>query len=140
MKKQWLFLALSVMLAACGSKSAVEKKGSGSYTNDNGEKTTAKVTLKDDKIASVDIDETAKGKDKTKKQLGDAYGMKEASPIKKEWNDQVTYFEKYVAKHGVDKIRLNKDGQAENNDVRSGCTIRVEGFLKAIDEAKKNAK
>ena len=30
--------------------------------------------------------------------------------------------------------------EAENNDVTSGCTIRIDGFLKAVKEAEKNAK
>ena len=96
--------------------------------------------MKNDKIAEVEIDETAKGKDKTKKELGEEYGMKQASPIKKEWNEQIAFFEKYVEKHGIDKIKLNQDGKAENNDVRSGCTISVDGFIKAIQAAEKNAK
>ena len=139
MKKQVMMLGLSVLLCGCGGKS-VEKEGTGTYTNDSGEKTTARVKLKNDKSAEVEIDETAKGKDKTKKELGEDYGMKQASPIKKEWNEQIAFFEKYVEKHGIDKIKLNQDGKAENNDVRSGCTISVDGFIKAIQDAEKNAK
>ena len=74
MKKQVMMLGLSVLLCGCGGKS-VEKEGTGTFTNDNGEKTTARVKLKNDKIAEVEIDETAKGKDKTKKELGEEYGM-----------------------------------------------------------------
>lgn len=70
MKKQVMMLGLSVLLCGCGGKS-VEKEGTGTYTNDSGEKTTARVKLKNDKIAEVEIDETAKGKDKTKKELGE---------------------------------------------------------------------
>lgn len=43
-----------------GGKSE-EKEGTGTYTNDNGEKTTARVKLKNDKIAEVEIDEIRKG-------------------------------------------------------------------------------
>ncbi len=38
-------LGLSVLLCGCGGKS-VEKEGTGTYTNDSGEKTTARVKLK----------------------------------------------------------------------------------------------
>lgn len=138
MKKQWVFLGLSLLLFGCSKPSM--KEGTGTYKNSNGELTTAKVKFKDNKVTEVEIDETAKGKEKTKKELGSEYNMKQASPIKKEWNEQVDFFEKYVEKHGVDKIKLNKEGKAENNDVKSGCTISVDGFIKAIDEAKKNAK
>ena len=137
MKKQVMMLGLSVLLCGCGGKS-VEKEGTGTYTNDSGEKTTARVKLKNDKIAEVEIDETAKGKDKTKKELGEDYGMKQASPIKKEWNEQIAFTAKYVEKHGIDKIKLNQDGKAENNDVE-GCTSAWT-LYKAIQDAEKKCK
>ena len=37
MKKQVMMLGLSVLLCGCGGKS-VEKEGTGTYTNDSGEK------------------------------------------------------------------------------------------------------
>lgn len=126
------------MLAGC-SKS-ITKEGEGTYKNANGETTTAKVTLKDDKISEVEIDETTKDKGQSKKELGANYNMMQASSIKKEWNEQVMFFETYVAKHGTDTIKMDADGKATNNDVKSGCTISVGGFIKAIDDAKKNAK
>ena len=52
MKKQVMMLGLSVLLCGCGGKSE-EKEGTGTYTNDNGEKTTARVKLKNDKIQNV---------------------------------------------------------------------------------------
>lgn len=138
MKKQWICLGISVLLFGC-SKSVV-KEGTGSFTNKNGEVTTADVKLKDGKITEVKLDETSQGKDKTKKELGDNYNMKQASPIKKEWYEQVNFFETYVAKHGTENIKMNVDGKAENSDVLSGCTISIDGFLKAIDNAKNSAK
>ena len=134
-----MLVCASFMLFGCGSKEEKEMEGVGTNTNDSGETTTAKVTFKGNKIDEVDIDETAKGKDTTKKELKDAYNMKQASPIKKEWYQQVEFFEDYVEKNGIDKIKLNADGKAENDDVKSGCTISVDGFIKAIEAAKKNA-
>lgn len=133
-----LWLGLGIVLSGC-TKSE-QKEGTGTYTNANGETTTAKVILKDDKISKVTIDETAKDKDKTKKELGDEYHMKAASGIGKEWDEQVKFFENYVAKHGLSKLELKDDGKAANADVISGCTISVEGFVKAIEAAKENAK
>ena len=76
----------------------------------------------------------------TKKELGADYHMKTASGIGKEWNEQVKFFENYVAKHGIEKLELKDNGKAANADVISGCTISVEGFVKAIADAKANAK
>lgn len=50
------------------------------------------------------------------------------------------FFENYVAKHGIEKLELKDNGKAANADVISGCTISVEGFVKAIADAKANAK
>ncbi|MEG0329747.1 MAG: FMN-binding protein [Longicatena sp.] len=138
MKKLIVWIGCSILLFGC--KSATAKVGNGTHKNANGEVVSAKVTLKDDKISEVSLDESAKDKDKTKKELGSAYNMKQASPIKKEWNEQVDFFEKYVSKHGIDSISLNAEGKANNPDVKSGCTISVDGFIKAIEDAKKNAK
>ena len=78
-------------------RNAVQKmEGSAQVTQDNGEITTAKVILKDNKIQEVSIDETVADVDKTKKQLQNSYGMKQASSIGKEWYEQVLFFEDYV--------------------------------------------
>ena len=130
--KKITVLLLGVCMLLSGCAKSEQKEGTGTYTNANGETTTAKVTLKDGKIS--------KDKDKTKKELGADYHMKTASGIGKEWNEQVKFFENYVAKHGIEKLELKDNGKAANADVISGCTISVEGFVKAIADAKANAK
>ena len=40
--------------------------------------------------------------------------MKTASGIGKEWNEQVKFFENYVAKHGIEKLELKDNGKAAN--------------------------
>lgn len=141
MKKTICLALCALMFAGCNSNSKADvKEGKGTYTNDKGEVTTAKVKMKNNDIEEVDIDETAQGKDKSKKELGNDYQMKQASKIGKEWYEQIDFLEKYIEKKGVDSIKLNKEGKAENNDVISGCTIRIDGFVKAVKEAEKNAK
>lgn len=139
MRKDAYIIALCVlMLGGCGKKAEI-KEGSATYTNDKGEVTYAKVKLKDGRLSEVEIDETANGKEKTKKELGNAYEMKQASKIGKEWYQQIDFLENYIVKNGVDTIKLNSEGKAENNDVTTGCTIRIDGFLKAVKDAEKNA-
>ncbi|WP_416325383.1 FMN-binding protein [[Eubacterium] hominis] len=140
MKKVVCILSCGLLLAGCGSKTAVIKEGKGTYTNDKKEVTTANVKTKDGKLSEVEIDETANGKDQTKKELGNAYNMKQASKIGKEWYEQIAFLENYIVKNGVDTIKLNSEGKAENNDVKTGCTIRIDGFIQAVKEAEKNAK
>lgn len=138
MKKQILFVVLSMLLFGCSSK-PVEKSAEGSYTNDKGDKSTASIDLEDDKIVKVSLDEIAAGETKSKKELGDAYGMKDASAIKKEWYQQVEFLEEYIAKHGVDGISLDSNGKAESNDVKSGCTISIKNLIEAVEEAEEEA-
>lgn len=138
--QKWLIFMSGVLILCGCSGNTVEKEGIGTYTNENEEITTAKVKLKNDNLVEVSLDETAKGKDKTKKELGEEYGMKQASTIHKEWNEQIAYLEKYIAKNGIDNIKVGSDGKAENADVRTGCTIRVDNYIKAIKLAQQNAK
>lgn len=137
MKKQILFIALSMILFGCSSK-PIEKSAEGEHTNDKGDKSTASIDLEDDKIVKVSIDEIAAGEAKSKKELGDSYNMKEASSIKKEWYQQVEFLEEYIAKNGVDDIALDSNGKAENNDVKSGCTISIKNLLEAVEDAEEN--
>ena len=55
-----------------------------------------------------------KTKTRQKKELGADYHMKTASGIGKEWNEQVKFFENYVAKHGIEKLELKDNGKAAN--------------------------
>lgn len=142
MMKKACVIVFALLLGGCssGNDKAVEKSGTGTYTNSKGEVTTAKVKVEGDTITEVKIDETAKDKEKTKRELGNDYNMKQASGIGKEWYEQVDFLENYIVKHGVDSIELNDDGTADNDDVEAGCTITIDGFLKAVEDAKANAK
>lgn len=141
MKKLVCLFAAAVLLAGCGGgDKAVELTGTA--TNEDGLVTTAKVTKEGDKITKVDINETYKdkeGNDTTKKDLGDNYGMKEMSAqtgIGKEWHEQVKFLEDYIVKNGVDKIELDEDGKAANEDVLTGCTIKIKPYIEAVKAAK----
>ena len=66
--------------------------------------------------------------------------MKKASPIKKEWYEQVLTLENYIKENGVDAIKLNNEGKATNEDLVTGCTISISDMVDAVKEAQKNAK
>lgn len=73
--------------------------------------------------------------EKQKKELGAEYGMKSASGIGKEWNEQVEFLEKYIVENGPEAVKLDADGYAEDEDVKSGCTINLSAIMEAVDEA-----
>ncbi|MBE6806703.1 MAG: hypothetical protein E7527_01630 [Ruminococcaceae bacterium] len=77
---------------------------------------------------------TLSGLVKTKRQLGDGYGMKTASPIGKEWYQQADAFDAYA----VGKTAQALAGLSLNEgktDAVSGCTITVKEMLKNLIKA-----
>ena len=69
--------------------------------------------------------------------------MKEASPIGKEWNEQIASFEQYVIGKTVEEvngIKTDNQGYAEENDLTSSVTISISDFQAAITKAVENAR
>ena len=92
--------------------------------------------------AEVDASLTDKGivgkvAEKTKVELGDAYGMVEKGGAISEWYKQSEFFEKYVVGKTIVEIEKIKTGDAE---LVSGCTIDVTDFIRAISAAIKSDK
>ena len=85
----------------------------------------------------------------TKKELGDAYGMKAATSIGKEWYEQAEALEAWCVGKTVEEVVAmptydKGDGHhtqvPDDVDLKSGCTIDVGGFLQALQKAADNAK
>ena len=80
---------------------------------------------------------------KTKRQLGDDYGMKAASGIGKEWFEQAANMEDYLAGKNageVTGIAVDGDGKPTDPDLLAGVTISVDGYQTAAVKAMENAK
>ena len=82
----------------------------------------------------------------SKKELGDKYGMKDKSSIKKEWYEQVEALEKWAVGKTVEEVlnmpttqKDEKHTVPADKDLMTGCTIGVTGFQQALDKAVKNA-
>lgn len=74
----------------------------------------------------------------TKNQLGDAYGMKTASGIGKEWNEQAAAFCEYVTGKTVEEvtgIALTEKGAPADEDLAASVTVSVGDFLTLIEKA-----
>ena len=150
MKKEIVLgAALMMLLAGCGNaNTGVEEEGASASDAANDGKsvvdiaevkhddatTKAEVTKQDGKVTGITIDEIdADGV--SKKDLGDKYGMKSASSIEKEWYEQVEFLENYILENGVDSIKMNDEGYAENEDLKTGCTISIKNMVEAVKEA-----
>jgi hypothetical protein len=74
--------------------------------------------------------------------LGDAYGMKVASGIEKEWNEQAAFLADYVVGktvEDIDGIALDMEGAPTDEELTAGVTIHIAPYLDVIKEAVANA-
>ncbi len=78
---------------------------------------------------------------KTKRELGDAYGMKKAG-ASKEWFEQVDAFEKAAKGKSLDEVKamVATEGKGSQEVINAGCTIVVTDFVTALEKAINNAK
>ncbi len=111
------------------------------------------VTIEKGKIASYNIDtrqgvRTNTGTEdapnytfawnaKTKKELGNDYGMKDSSAIGKEWFEQAAAIEAYWLENGVDAMTVNAETKAIDNI--TGVSIK-DAYSVAATRALENAK
>ena len=81
----------------------------------------AKCTIADGKFT------VEKGAFKSKKELGDDYAMKSASPIGKEWYEQAAAYEQWCIGKTADEIKgcYGEDMSASDADLKAGCTITI---------------
>ena len=151
----------AIVMVGTGSVTSVSNKvKEGSDTTAQFDTTFASVVLEGNVIKYVYFD-VAQDKvtydatghvtsDKTtsmsKKDLGDNYGMKDKSSIKKEWYEQVEALEKWAVGKTVEEVlnmpttqKDEKHTVPADKDLMTGCTIGVTGFQQALDKAVKNA-
>lgn len=85
----------------------------------------AKCTIADGKFT------VEKGAFKSKKELGDDYAMKSASPIGKEWYEQAAAYEQWCIGKTADEIKgcYGEDMSASDADLKAGCTITISAIV-----------
>lgn len=74
----------------------------------------------------------------SKQELGDAYGMKKASGIGKEWFEQANAFADYVVGKTVDEVKgiaVNEDGTAKDADLAASVTVHINEFIEGVEKA-----
>jgi len=106
---------------------------------------TAQTKVNFDKDLNVTSDLSAVNKSKT--ELGDGYGMRKASSIKKEWNEQIAELEKWMVGKTIAEIKSLKVKQRDAShpavpdvpELTSTVTVTVGDYIAAVEEAYKNA-
>lgn len=115
--------------------------------------TIAAITLKDDTVSSmildgvkadVNFDTTGiitsdlKAAVPTKNEMGEDYGMKAASSIDKEWNEQAAAFAAYVTGKTMEEvsgIAVTEKGQAADADLVASVTVSIGNFISLVEKA-----
>ena len=129
-----ILIALTVSaLASCGIVVPGEYRfGLATVETDEAQIAAAVILDSSDRIALVRIDEIEKGKDKSKRDLGDAYGMVAYGGAIAEWDDQIAHLERTLIGKTMDEALALT---ADNADLASGCTIYVGNYLTAVGKA-----
>lgn len=98
--------------------------------------------------AKITFDETGKlTTDKatefqSKNELGDAYGMRVASSIGAEWNEQAAAFAAYCVGKTIDELKgvaVTDAGKAADADLAASVTLALSEFLPGVEDAVNNA-
>lgn len=172
MKKLFSLLLLAALLFCCCSSALAEKHGLGIVTTINSSKNAtadaAGVAQADTTVCSVILDDEGKilsiafdvaqtkiaindkgeitadltDQVKTKKEMGDAYGMKEASAasgIGKEAYEQIEALENWCIGKTVEEA-ITKATAGDDADLLAGCTMHVDANMAALQKAADNAK
>ena len=145
-------MGLGIITSVASSKELTEGKATGQVDT-----TIAVVGMdKDGKIASITIDVAQQKVDfdgdmkitsdiaaegKSKFELGDAYDMKKASAIKKEWFEQITELENWMMGKTIDEVKGMKieENVSKEEDLLSTVTMKVSGYIAAVEKAAMNA-
>ncbi|MCY9515482.1 FMN-binding protein [Paenibacillus apiarius] len=107
------------------------------FDEKSGWKDTLDITVKDGKIAAVNWDAVSKDGGKTKKELGEEYGMKKGGS-EFEWSEQAAKMEQeLIAKQDPKAVAVNDEGKT---DAVSGVSIHVSGFVQLAEQALAQAK
>lgn len=78
----------------------------------------------------------------TKLEIKDGYGMKDISPIGKEWYEQMEALSAWCVGKTVAEVLampLNEKGVSTDADLVSGCTVHINDQLAALEKAAANA-
>ena len=97
----------------------------------------ANVIFNDEKIYKVLLDRLSNNGEDSKEKY-DNYGIKPSSSINKDWWEQVAYYEDWVLKNGIEAVKYDSNGHAENVDLISGATIGVDDLTLAVLDALKD--
>lgn len=117
---------------------ALTLDSSGKITNCIIDGVQTKINISNDGKVTTDLKTTVE----PKSILGDKYGMKTASKIGKEWNEEAAALAKYVVGKTPDEVKsiaVTAEGVPTGADLSASVTIKIGGLVDAIQKAAANA-
>ena len=118
--------------------SALTVGSDGKITSDIIDAVQAKITF--DANGAITADTSADVK--SKNELGEAYGMKKASAIGKEWNEQAAAYAAYTVGKTADEVAgtAMEEGRAADADLAASVSVHITDFNSVIAKAVAAAK
>ena len=137
--KKLMVLALVMLCMGCAAQD-VSKATVKGEPNEDGDYTVVSVSYSKakDKVVDINIDEVTGGV--SKKELGSDYGMKAASGVNREWDEQMHYLETFIKDYSIEELLMNEYGVSQNPDVVSGCTVYIGHIVPLVEQAINEAK
>ncbi|MDO5026748.1 MAG: hypothetical protein Q4E50_02830 [Tissierellia bacterium] len=95
-----------------------------------------KAPMNDDGSLAFETSETLR----TKRELGDEYGMRKASGIEKEWFEQADALEEaWIGMTIEEALNMKKDAEKDTlTDLATSVTVKVSGYQDALKKASEN--
>ncbi len=85
-----------------------------------------------------DIEDEIGTRIETKLMLGDKYGMKNYSPIKKEWYEQAEAFCNYCIGKTPEQVTASVGVDGKVEDLKASCTVNASNFAQGVSKAYEN--
>lgn len=134
-------MVVGTLFVGCGEKKESVEGFTGVKTAEiAGEKDTtiAEVTFENGTPVSVNIDtKNADGSMKSEASASGAYDMKNNG---KKWHEQIDLLEEAIVKNNFDLSKINITDEEGHTDAVSGVSIKVKGYVEAVQEALDQAK
>lgn len=136
-------MVVSALFVGCGESKADEPSTEGTSKENSTVKTVeipgeedttiVELTLEDGTPVAVNIDsKNADGSMKSEASASGAYDMKNDG---KKWHEQIDLLEEAIAKNNFDLSKINITDDEGHTDAVSGVSIKVKGYVDAVQEA-----
>ena len=122
-------------LTSCGIAEAKYTLGLAAIDTDKGQ--IAALVLLDDSerivLCRIDEFDVSKGETRSKKELGDDYGMlSDWGSSLAEWDDQIAHLERQLIGKTITELAFVKGDDA---DIKAGCTVYIDNYTRAVAKA-----